>query len=369
MINNVTSLNTVTNAGGTVTFAPDDGKTLYIFTGTATLANDYSVTYSGSPSLATQVIIYWLANVATNGHTVTIFGQALTTVQATKNLQIVATFNPSGAFSVNVGGLNNQTGIINTADIADAAVTLAKLANLARGSLMVGGASNLVVATDFKTSGRIPVGDGTDLNSVAVSGVMTLSNAGVTAFAAGAIVNADINASAAIALSKLATLTASKAVTTTAGGSLQAANQISALLGGTGIDTSSSTGVATVAAGTWAVGARTETLVIQLSFETGYLGDYKVPFPFAATVTGMYAYAVKAIAGTDNGTIQLKNNGGTSMTNGLITFTASDVRGTAYTVSPSANNTLAAADFLTFTVAKATAGGAAQVTLTYTRTT
>jgi hypothetical protein len=56
------------------------------------------------------------------------------------------------------------------------------------------------------------------------------------------------------------------------------------------------------------------------------------------------------------------------MTSGTITFTASDARGTAYTSTPSANNTFIAGDILTLTTAKVTAGGWARVSITYTRT-
>jgi hypothetical protein len=53
------------------------------------------------------------------------------------------------------------------------------------------------------------VGNGSNVaTSVAVTGDVTISNAGVTAIAAGAIVNADVNASAAIAFSKLANVSA-----------------------------------------------------------------------------------------------------------------------------------------------------------------
>jgi hypothetical protein len=64
-----------------------------------------------------------------------------------------------------------------------------------------------------KTSGQVLVGDGTDLKSVAVSGDVTISSAGVVAIGsnkilsamikAGEIVNAHINAAAAIVKSKL----------------------------------------------------------------------------------------------------------------------------------------------------------------------
>ena len=82
------------------------------------------------------------------------------------------------------------SGAIVNADInASAAIAFSKLASLSSANILVGNGSN--VAT-----------------SVAVTGDVTISNAGVTAIAAGVVVNADVNASAAIAFSKLANVSA-----------------------------------------------------------------------------------------------------------------------------------------------------------------
>ena len=65
--------------------------------------------------------------------------------------------------------------------IANDAVSNTKLANIAQGSVKVGGGSNAPTDLDAKTSGQILVGDGTDIVSVAVSGDVTLaSNGAVT---------------------------------------------------------------------------------------------------------------------------------------------------------------------------------------------
>ncbi len=101
--------------------------------------------------------------------------------------------------------LPNQTGTvilsgnasIANADIAtNAAIDYSKLAALADGKILVGNGSNVPTA-------------------VTPSGDITISNAGVAAIGSGVIVNADINASAAIAGSKLA------AGSTSAQGALQ----------------------------------------------------------------------------------------------------------------------------------------------------
>lgn len=71
-------------------------------------------------------------------------------------------------------------------------VTNDVLANIARGSIKVGGASNAPTDLDAKTSGRILVGDGTDLVSVAVSGDATLSAAGAVSLAAQVVNGSEI---------------------------------------------------------------------------------------------------------------------------------------------------------------------------------
>ena len=108
------------------------------------------------------------------------------------------------------------------------------------------------------------------------------------------------------------------------------------------------------------------TIVLPVSFETDEVGDFKIMMSEAGTLDTIYAYAYKVIAATDNATIVPKNNAGTTMATGTVTFTASDARGTAYTTNPSTNNTFIAGDILTFTCAKDTVGGRAMLSLNYT---
>ena len=67
------------------------------------------------------------------------------------------------------------------------AVSLEKMANITRGSIIVGGANNAPTLLDAKTSGRILVGDDTDLASVEVSGDATLAANGTLTIAADAV--------------------------------------------------------------------------------------------------------------------------------------------------------------------------------------
>lgn len=69
------------------------------------------------------------------------------------------------------------------------------------------------------TSGRIIVGNSSNVaTGVAMSGVIAISNTGVTSHVAGSIVNADVNAAAAVALTKLAATTASRLLVSDASG-------------------------------------------------------------------------------------------------------------------------------------------------------
>lgn len=76
-----------------------------------------------------------------------------------------------------------------TAKILDDNVTNAKLANMTRGTIKVGGADDAPTDLDANNSGHILVGDGTDIKSVAVSGDVTLATTGKVTIANDAVNN------------------------------------------------------------------------------------------------------------------------------------------------------------------------------------
>ncbi len=71
--------------------------------------------------------------------------------------------------------------------IAADAVTNTKLANIAQGSIKVGGALNAPTDLVAKTDKQILIGDGTDIKSVAVTGDVTIANTGATTIGAGKV--------------------------------------------------------------------------------------------------------------------------------------------------------------------------------------
>ena len=89
--------------------------------------------------------------------------------------------------NVTSGGGDVTIAAGGAASIAADAVTNAKLANITRGSVKVGGTSNAPTDLDAKGDGKILVGDGTDVNSVSISGDITLANDGTVAIAANAV--------------------------------------------------------------------------------------------------------------------------------------------------------------------------------------
>jgi len=95
-----------------------------------------------------------------------------------------------GDITVSGGGTvwTLDAGVVVDADInASAAIAYSKLATLTSGNIVLGSSVNVATST-------------------AVTGDISISNTGVTAIATGVIVNADINASAAIADTKLDTI-------------------------------------------------------------------------------------------------------------------------------------------------------------------
>lgn len=88
---------------------------------------------------------------------------------------------------------------------------------LAEGQVLVGNASGVAVATAM-ASGRILVGSASaKAVAVDVSGDVTLSASGVTAIAAGVIVNADVSGSAGITFAKMEALASGRLVVGSAG--------------------------------------------------------------------------------------------------------------------------------------------------------
>jgi hypothetical protein len=134
---------------------------------------------AASPTFTGNVTISTAGTLIFEGVTPNDFETTLTVTDPTVDRTI--TF-PDATGTVVLSG-----NIVNADISASAAIAYSKLATLTSGNIIIGNGSNVAA-------------------SVAVTGDVTISNAGVTAIASGVIVDADINASAAIVDTKLATI-------------------------------------------------------------------------------------------------------------------------------------------------------------------
>lgn len=191
---------------------------------------------------------------------------------------------PSGDITLtNAGVFGIAAGAIVNADInASAAIAFSKLAALTSGNILVGSAGN--VAT-----------------SVAMTGDIAITNTGVTSIQAGAIVNADINAAAAIAFSKLAALPSAQILVGSAG-------NVATAVAVTGDVTISNAGVTTIGAG-----------AIDLAMlSAGITPAAVIKFFGQVTTVGGAAAEAFAVAGalaaSDRAFVQVVDNGTNNVT-------------------------------------------------------
>ncbi len=322
---------------------------VYLSFPTGSLSSSYYLTYITPPILG-QVysVVISASSVTLGSNEINIFGIA---IPADKLSQILLTINfqytaIEGGFPIIKTWYDediNNAITINGSQIATDSIPLNKLSGM--------------------TSAQIILADGSDVpQAVTVSGDVTINSSGVATIGATKVTNAMLAGS--IARTKLATGTADRVLTNNGAGAYTELAQLTAKLGGLGVDNSGATGFVTFNAGTASVNAFTDTNHVNVSFETGYVGDFKVKMGFAGTVTSAYAFLTKTIGAVD-AVITIKNNAGTTM--GSITFTASDAKGTAQTVAISANNTFSAGDVLTFTTSGGSTTGEALVSYSFTR--
>ena len=97
------------------------------------------------------------------------------------------------------GGVSGDITIAGTGVSTIGADTVANsmLENMTQGTVKVGGGSNAPTDLDAKGDGKILVGDGTDINSVAVSGDVALANDGAVTIQSNAVEGSMLNSNTA----------------------------------------------------------------------------------------------------------------------------------------------------------------------------
>lgn len=342
----------ISTAGETITFdvsAMFGGLFIYPETDPLTLAANVVVNFTNVPNNNRNVVIKWAKGFTLNGNTFTINGVSLTDLMASLDGTIEFVYL-NGAwvstYIVDVATAEALTGSV----IKDATITLAKLEALTSAQIIVGNASNIPTA-------------------VAVTGDITISNGGVTAIGSDKITNAMVKSNAAIARTKLASGTANHVLINDGSGVLTSEAELDVSRGGIGMSATGATGFLRFSSGVASIGAITETLIAPVSFEAGETGTIYIDFPYACTILSYQFVCTKALAGTDDGTIQFADNSGTNMTGGLATIPASTAFGTKVGATITAGGDVAINDDIRITTAKTTSGGKGFVSITYTRTT
>lgn len=130
--------------------------------------------------------------------------------QKFSDLTTTTTPNSASVFAIAFNGSSLGVSLANIAANlpATTATSLATSGNATIGGDLTITGDDLFMNTN--TSGAALIADGTNFNPVVISGDITISTSGVAAIGSGVIINADLNASAAIAFSKMANLTASR---------------------------------------------------------------------------------------------------------------------------------------------------------------
>ena len=138
--------------------------------------------------------------------------------QKFSDLTATTTPNTESVFAIAYSGSNFKLTITDlaanlpavTATSLTSSGTLTTTSNATIGGDLTISGDDLFMATN--TSGAALIADGTNFNPVVISGDISIGTTGTAAIGTGVIVNADVNASAALAFSKMENLTASRAL-------------------------------------------------------------------------------------------------------------------------------------------------------------
>jgi len=247
----------------------------------------------------------------------------------------------------NDGTVAIAAGVILDADVnASAAIAWSKMAALTAAHLLVGSAGG--VATD-----------------VAITGDIGFNNTGVTAIAASAVVNADVNAAAAIAWSKMAALAATHilvgngsnvAVDVAVSGDVSMAND----------------GTVTIAANAATI-AKVEDALLSGVVSVGPILQVDalsltVYFPFKVTINKVRSFLTVVIGAADS-VVTLKDHDGDAMGDGVLTIAVAGVAvADEDSCSPTTNNVIAAGEKIELAIDGGANAGEAIFFIEYTRT-
>lgn len=165
-----------------------DNSLEYYINGTEALTSNWAVTMGAGSVAGMQLHMKYGAVVTLAGNHIFILGTQIPDGLADKDFDVFGFYNGSD-WEISFLPDFQDSSIIDTANILDDAVTNDKLANMVRGTVKVGGASNAPTDLTANVAGQILIGDGTDVKSLAVTGDVGITGAGLTTIVADAVDN------------------------------------------------------------------------------------------------------------------------------------------------------------------------------------
>ena len=298
--------------------------------GSATLSGALNISAQGTPVANTQEIIIWDAVVTHAGNPITIFGETLSPNLSNKSfiafcdytgskwvVNIAPNFSDAGIVSAS----NLDSDSVTTAKILDANTTLAKIQDVAANSILARDANSSGVLTEIAAATtEIFIGNGTGFTAAALSGAVTMTNAGVVSY---------VDASIATAKYQDASVTPTK----------MSAN------------------------------ANRYTRDITLSFQqASEVGAVNFTICEDCTIDEINVTVLDP-AVTDTATLIYKDNGGVVLTASQTDITTGLAIGNVVSTTPTANNVFAAGDNLLIEMSKTTkTSGKVNVALCITKT-
>jgi len=367
---------------------------LYVIYGTPTLTGNWAITASGTPVDGDYMEFFYTANPTLGVYHVTVLGQQIPDDIAGKTLFIRALYT-SSAWNVFVGQDMSGTGTIpasmvnlsgaitNTMVAASAGIEYSKLSltgSIVNTDVNASAAipyskldlTGSVIGADISTGAAIPYSK-LDLSKSIATG--DLAAALVVPYAnlnlSDSILGTDVNASASIPFSKMEALTANKAIVTDGSGKITPSATTDAQLAYNATLTSDTQTQLDDKEPKWTHPATlpNQVMIIEKSFETGYLGIEQFRVPWEGKIARIDVEVEGTIEASDDAELIFKNNAGTAIVGsnlvaGSLTLTKGSVMNTKFTTTATANHEFDDGEYISIESRKSTAGGTVRVILT-----
>lgn len=187
---NIITTITVTD-GADYNIGPNNTSQTFVISGTAVLTGNWRVLMPSGYKVGMECTFMYNANVTLGGNHIYVLGSMMPDGLATKACMIKAVYSGIAApsWKVTFHPDFEETDIVATDDIADNAVTNAKLAGMTRGHIKLGNATGDPSDYNASTSAQILIGDGSDLVSVPVTGDIGITAGGVVTIANDSVDN------------------------------------------------------------------------------------------------------------------------------------------------------------------------------------